>query len=158
MFHAHLSPKSKLIQSKNNFSPMTVLVKDKLMTAETTMELMLGLLQSQKPLIWLDYYKLNHTWRLYVFHCLEAVGMSCGNKRCLYDDWGFDPPPTYSAGAPGWTQLPSTSVRQHFSHMNHMAALNYILVEKLLGCFWLTWIMFGIYWNRNKKGKKWIQF
>lgn len=40
---------------------------DKLMTAETTMELMLTSKQSQKPLIWLDYYKLSHTWQLTVF-------------------------------------------------------------------------------------------
>lgn len=65
----HSSLQSKLIQFKNNFHDC---VDQRLMTAETTMELMLGLQQSQKPFIWLDYYKLNHTCWLTVFTIFTA--------------------------------------------------------------------------------------
>lgn len=49
------------------FIPMTLPAKDKLMTAVTTRGLMLGLQQSQKPLIWLDYHKPNRTSAAYCF-------------------------------------------------------------------------------------------
>ena len=64
--------------------------KDKLMTAETTMELMLGFQQSQKPLIWLDYYKLNHTWQLTIFTAWDVV---VWGLLYVTDVSGFSPPP-----------------------------------------------------------------
>lgn len=96
--------------------------KDKLMTAETTMELMLGFQQSQKPLIWLDYYKLNHTWQLTIF---TAWDVAVWGLLYVTDVSVFSlPPPAHRADTPGWTQIPSTLFEEHPGHMNHMAAPN----------------------------------
>lgn len=114
--------------------------KDKLMTAETTMELMLGFQQSQKPLIWLDYYKLNHTWQLTISTAWDVV---VWGLLYVTDVSGFSLPPP----APqGWhSRLDSDTLysrqRASWSHEPHGCSKWHVYEGKISCTFWLNWIM-----------------
>lgn len=129
--------------------------KDKLMTAETTMELMLGFQQSQKPLIWLDYYKLNHTWQLTISTAWDVV---VWGLLYVTDVSGFSLPPPAHTG------------------LTLQAGLSYpLLSSKSILVTWTTWLLqmtclwgkdfmyflaklnhatVGIYQNSDKRGRK----
>lgn len=139
---------------------MTVSAKDKLMTAETTMELMLGLQQSWKPLIWLDYYKLNHTWQLTVLTIFTAWEWLVGAAEINASGMMVESSVHYhSLPTPGRNSRLDFRYPLLLSDCFLVTWTTWLLQIKFLwgkiACMFLvnmTQVMFGIYQNSNKTG------
>lgn len=125
------------------------------MTAETTIELMLDLQQSQKPLIWLDYSKLNHTLQLTVFIIFTACERLVWGLLDVTDGRRFSPLPsacTWQTLQVGLRYPPLFSESVLVTWTVWLPRITFLLGK--IPCVLLVNMnqaMFGIYQDSNRK-------